>query len=67
MKIACFLVFGTNKVPRGEELNKAFNNALIEALASPPILALPVWTEPFLLSIDASEVEAGAVLTQCIK
>ena len=50
------------KVPWGEEQNKAFN-ALIEALTSPPNLALPVWTEPFLLSTDASEIGAGAVLT----
>ena len=54
------------KVPWGEEQNKAFN-ALIEALTSPPILALPVWTEPFSLSTDASETGAGAVLTQCIE
>jgi len=36
-------------------------------LTSPPILALPVWTEPFSLSTDASEIGAGAVLTQCIE
>ena len=53
-------------VPWGEEQIKAFN-ALIEALTSPPILALPVWTEPFSLSTDASEIGAGAVLTQCIE
>ena len=54
------------KVPWGEEQNKAFN-ALIEAWTSPPILALPVWTELFSLSTDASEIRAGAVLTQCIE
>ena len=54
------------KVPWGEEQNKAFN-ALIEVLTSPPILALPVWTEPFSLSTDASEIGAEAVLTQCIE
>ena len=42
-------------------------NALIEALTSPPILALPVWTESLSLSTDASEIGAGAVLTQCIE
>ena len=54
------------KVPWGEEQNKAFN-AFIEDLTSPPILALPVWTEPFSLSTDASEIGAGVVLTQCIE
>ena len=42
------------KVPWGEEQNKDFN-VLIEVLMSPPILALPVWTEPFSLSTDASD------------
>ena len=54
------------KVPWGQEQNNAFD-ALIEALTSPPILALPVWTEPFSLSTDASEIRAGAVLTQFIE
>ena len=54
------------KVPWGEEQNNVFS-ALIEALTSPQILALPVWTEPFSLSTDASEVGAGTVLTQCIE
>ena len=54
------------KVPWGEEQNKAFD-ALIQALTSPPILALPVWTEPLSLSTDASEMGAGEVLTQCIE
>ena len=40
--------------------------SLIE-VTSPPILALPVWTEPFSLSTDASEIGAGAMLTQCIE
>ena len=44
VKIACFLVFGTNKVPWGEEQNKTFD-AHIEALTLPPILVL-VWAEP---------------------
>ena len=50
------------KVLWGEEQNEAFD-ALIEALTSPPILALPVWTEPFSLSTDASEIRAEAVPT----
>ena len=53
-------------VPWGEKRNKAFN-ALIEALTSPLILALLVWTEPLSLSTDASEMGAGAVLTPCIE
>ena len=53
------------KVPWGEKQNRAFY-ALIEALTSPPILA-PVWTKPFSLSTDASEIGAGALLTQCIE
>ena len=52
--------------PVGRRADKFFNT-LIKALTSPPILALPVWTEPFSLSTDASEIGAGAVLTQCIE
>ena len=33
----------------------------------PPTLALSVWTAPFSLSTDASEIGTGAVLTQCIE
>ena len=54
------------KVPRGEKQSNAFN-ARIEALTSSPILAMPVWTEPFSLFTDVSEIGAGAVLTQCIE
>ena len=52
--------------PTFREKYKAFN-AFTEALTLPPVLALPVWTEPFTLSTDASEIRAGAVLTQCIE
>ena len=54
------------KVPWGKKQIKAFS-ARIEDLTSPPILALPVWTEPLSLSTDASGIGAEAVLTQCIK
>ena len=54
------------KVPWGEEQNKAFN-ALMEAFTSPPTLALPVWTKLFSLSTDAVKIGIGAVLTQCIE
>lgn len=50
-------------VPWVEQQTKAFH-ALIEALASQPVLALQVWTEQFLLYTDASGVGAGGVLLQ---
>ena len=37
---------------------------LIELLISPPILSLPDWDEPFRLHTDASEIGAGAILTE---
>ena len=51
------------KVPWGEEQDKALG-ALILALTSPPILAIPDWDKSFQLHMDASESGAGAVLTQ---
>ena len=51
------------KVPWGEEQDKALA-ALTLALTSPPILAMPDWNRPFQLHTDASELGAGAVLTQ---
>ena len=51
------------KVPWGEFQQQA-KDALIKALTSPPILALPDWDKPFRLHADASEIGAGAVLTQ---
>ena len=40
---------------------------LSRLLTSPPILALPVRTEPFSLSTDAREIGAGAVLKQSVE
>ena len=50
------------KVPWGEF--QQAKDALIKALTNPPILALPDWDKPFRLHSDASEIGAGAVLTQ---
>ena len=51
------------KVPWGEFQQQA-KDALIKALTSPPILALPDWDKPFRLHTDASEIGVGVVLTQ---
>ena len=51
------------KVSWGEEQDKALA-ALILALTSPPILTMPDWDRPFPLHTDASELGAGAVITQ---
>lgn len=53
-------------VPWGKEHDKALA-ALIEALTSPPILVLPDWEAPFQLHTDASELGAGAALTQDVR
>jgi len=42
---------------------KAFNN-LKQALTSPPVLALPDFTQPFVIECDACGVGTGAVLSQ---
>ena len=41
----------------------AFDN-LKHLLISPPVLLLPDWTKPFVVTADASDVATGAVLTQ---
>ena len=51
------------KVPWGEFQQQA-KDALIKALISPSILALPDWDKPFRLHTDARGIGAGAVLTQ---
>ena len=51
------------KLPWGEFRQQA-KGALIKALTSPPILALPDWDKPFRLHMDASEIGAGVVLKQ---
>ena len=51
------------KVPWGEFQQQA-KDALIKALTSPPILALPDWNKLFRLHTDASEIGAEAVLIQ---
>ena len=38
--------------------------AVISALVTHPVLAVPDWNLPFALHTDASELAAGAVLTQ---
>lgn len=50
-------------VPWGHEQAAAFL-AVIEALTSHPVLALPNWFLPFMLHTDASTLAAGGVLTQ---
>ena len=50
-------------VPWGAEQDKALK-APIEFLTTPPILALPNWEATFRLHTDASELGAGAALTQ---
>lgn len=50
-------------IPWGEFQQQA-KNAFIKALGSPPILALPDSNKPFRLRTDASEIGAGAFLTQ---
>ena len=51
------------KVPWGEFQQQA-KDALIKALTSPSILALPDWNKLLRPHSDASEIGAGAVLTQ---
>ena len=53
-------------VPWDEEQDQALV-ALIEIFASPPILALPNWEAPFQLHTDASELGAGAAITQDVR
>lgn len=50
-------------VPWGPAQDEALSQ-LIHCLTSSPILALPVWKDPFLLHTDASEIGSGAALTQ---
>lgn len=51
------------KVPWAKLQSEAMAK-LIELLIDPAILALPDWNKPFELHTDASEIGAGAVLTQ---
>eukprot|EP00903_Cladosiphon_okamuranus_P005922 g5853.t1 len=50
-------------IPWGKAQDDAFD-AIIRALVSPPVLLLPDWNLPFTLHTDASEIAAGAALTQ---
>ena len=50
-------------VPWGPAQDEALSQ-LIHCLTSPPILALPNWSDPFTLHTDASEIGSGAALTQ---
>ena len=50
-------------MPWGESQTEAMKT-LITLLTSPPILALPNWEKRFRLHSDASQLGAGAVLTQ---
>lgn len=52
-------------MPWCEEQDKAFA-VLVRVLPSPPVLSLPDWGSPFPLHTDASELGAGAALTQNI-
>ena len=51
------------RVPWGAAQTEAFQ-AVISALITHPVLAVPDWNLPFALHTDASELAAGAVLTQ---
>ena len=46
-----------------QDCHKAFER-LKEALISPPVLAHPVYTKPFILEVDASNDGLGAVLSE---
>ena len=50
-------------MPWGAAQTEAFQ-AVISALITHPVLAVPDWNLPFALHTDASELAAGAVLTQ---
>lgn len=52
-------------VPWGPAQTEAFHE-IIRALTTHPVLATPDWQQPFTLHTDASELAAGAVLTQSI-
>ena len=54
------------RVPWGPSQTEAFQ-AIIKALVTHPVLAAPDWSLPFTLHTDASELAAGAVLTQAIE
>lgn len=45
------------------ECQNAFE-ALKQTLTSPPVLAYPVYTQPFIVEVDASNEGLGAVLSQ---
>ena len=47
-----------------DECEQAFSR-LKNSLTTAPILAMPDWTQPFILDTDASETGIGAVLSQC--
>ena len=51
--------------PRQTAPQEALKNNNPVKLNAPPILAMPDWTKPFILNIDACEVGIGAVLPQC--
>lgn len=53
-------------MPWGAEQDKALA-ALVNALTSSPILALPGWGTPLQLHTVASELGAGAALTQVVE
>ena len=52
-----------HKIPWGPAQDEALAK-LIHCLTSPPILILPSWVRAFNLHTDASELGAGAALTQ---
>lgn len=47
-----------------DECEQAFSQ-LKNCLTTAPILAVPDWTKPFIIDMDASETGIGAVLSQC--
>jgi hypothetical protein len=53
----------SSTIPWGDEQQSAFE-LLIDRLSSPPILAFPDFSRPFILRVDASRDGLGAVLCQ---
>ena len=58
-------LLGVDKGPfRWEPMHEHAFRALKSALVSPPVLVLPDWSKPFVVTADASDISTGAVLTQ---
>lgn len=58
-----YCLTGKKQFKWGEKEMKAFET-LKQALTTPPVLALPNNTDPFILDVDASDIAIGAELLQ---